>query len=40
MSRPILVIGSACFIGYHLSQRLLADGFEVIGLDAMTEVVR
>lgn len=37
MSRPILVTGSAGFIGFHLSQRLLADGFEVIGLDAMTD---
>ena len=37
MSNPILVTGSAGFIGYHLCQRLLADGFEVIGLDAMTD---
>jgi len=37
MSSPILVTGSAGFIGYHLCQRLLADGFEVIGLDAMTD---
>ena len=37
MSRPILVTGSAGFIGYHLSQRLLADGFDVIGFDAMTD---
>lgn len=32
----ILVTGSAGFIGYHLSRRLLAAGHEVIGLDAMT----
>lgn len=37
MSKPILVTGSAGFIGYHLCQRLLADGFDVIGLDAMTD---
>ena len=37
MSSPILVTGSAGFIGYHLCQRLLADGFDVIGLDAMTD---
>ena len=33
MSSNILVTGSAAFIGYHLRQRLLADGFAVIGLD-------
>ncbi|MFN9928416.1 MAG: NAD-dependent epimerase [Phenylobacterium sp.] len=29
----ILVTGSAGFIGFHLSQRLLARGLEVVGLD-------
>ena len=28
-----LVTGSAGFIGYHLSQRLVSDGFDVIGID-------
>jgi UDP-glucuronate 4-epimerase len=37
MSRPILVTGSAGFIGFHLCQRLLSEGFDVIGLDAMTD---
>ena len=37
MSRPILVTRSAVFIKYYLSQRLLAGGFEVIGLDAMSD---
>ena len=37
MSTPILVTGSAGFIGFHLCQRLLSDGFDVIGLDAMTD---
>lgn len=37
MTRRALVTGSAGFIGYHLSARLLADGWEVIGLDAMTD---
>ncbi|MGJ5019236.1 NAD-dependent epimerase [Bradyrhizobium oligotrophicum] len=30
---PILVTGAAGFIGFHLSQRLLADGRQVIGID-------
>ncbi|MEN8951148.1 MAG: GDP-mannose 4,6-dehydratase [Planktotalea arctica] len=37
MSRTILVTGSAGFIGFHLCQRLLPDGFDVIGFDAMTD---
>jgi len=32
-----LITGSAGFIGYHLSKRLLAEGFDVIGFDAMTD---
>lgn len=31
--RTALVTGSAGFIGYHVCQRLLADGFRVIGID-------
>lgn len=33
----ILITGAAGFIGYHLSQRLLGAGFDVVGLDAMTD---
>ena len=36
-TRRALVTGSSGFIGFHLSQRLLADGWEVLGLDAMTD---
>ncbi|MEY3306711.1 MAG: hypothetical protein RLZZ413_749 [Pseudomonadota bacterium] len=36
MARSALVTGSAGFIGYHLCSRLLADGWTVTGLDAMT----
>lgn len=36
MARRALVTGSAGFIGYHLTRRLLAEGWEVTGLDGMT----
>jgi UDP-glucuronate 4-epimerase len=32
----ILVTGSAGFIGFHLARRLLVDGHDVMGLDALT----
>ena len=35
-SKKILVTGSSGFIGYHLCQSLLDDGFTVIGVDGMT----
>ena len=36
-ARKILVTGAAGFIGYHLSQRLLARGDSVVGLDIMND---
>lgn len=35
--RTILVTGSAGFIGYHLSQLLLDEGFAVVGYDGLTD---
>lgn len=37
MARKAFVTGSAGFIGYHLSQRLLAEGWLVLGLDAISD---
>ncbi|MDP8205226.1 MAG: NAD-dependent epimerase [Candidatus Electryonea clarkiae] len=37
MSKRIIVTGSAGFIGYHLCQRLLKDGYTVIGIDNLTD---
>lgn len=33
----VLVTGSAGFIGFHLANRLAADGFEVVGLDSLND---
>jgi len=35
--RKVLVTGSAGFIGFHLSQLLLQEGFAVVGYDGMTD---
>ena len=35
--RKVLVTGSAGFIGFHLSQLLLQEGFAVVGFDGMTD---
>lgn len=36
MSAPILVTGAAGFIGYHVVQRLLRDGYHVVGADSFS----
>lgn len=36
-SKKILVTGAGGFIGYHLSERLLEEGYEVIGVDNLNE---
>ena len=33
----VLVTGSAGFIGFHLANRLAADGFEVVGIDSLND---
>lgn len=35
--RTALITGSSGFIGFHLSQRLLADGFRVVGIDNLSD---
>ncbi|EPX82603.1 NAD-dependent epimerase/dehydratase family protein [Salipiger mucosus] len=35
--RTALVTGSAGFIGFHLCQRLLDEGYRVVGVDALTD---
>jgi nucleoside-diphosphate-sugar epimerase len=37
MSVKVLVTGAAGFIGSHLCERLVGDGFEVVGVDCLTD---
>ncbi len=37
MKKRILVTGTAGFIGFHVANRLLADGHEVVGVDSINE---
>ena len=36
MPAPIFVTGAAGFIGFHVAQRLLRDGHQVVGIDSFT----
>ena len=37
MSKPVLVTGAAGFIGFHLSNMLAAQGYQVVGIDNMND---
>ena len=37
MDQPILITGAAGFIGFHLSRRLLENGYAVVGLDNLND---
>ena len=37
MTRKVLITGTAGFIGFHLAQLLLKEGFQVHGFDGMTD---
>jgi len=37
MSNRVLITGAAGFVGFHLSRRLIQDGFQVFGLDNLND---
>src|ERR1035437_2466013 len=36
-SRKVVITGAAGFIGFHLATELLAQGWEVVGIDSITD---
>ena len=36
-NKTVLVTGAAGFIGFHISKRLLDEGWRVVGLDCMSD---
>ena len=37
--QAVLVTGAAGFIGFHVAQRLLAQGSEIVGADSITIIM-
>lgn len=37
MNKPVLVTGAAGFIGFHLTQKLINNGFSVVGVDNLND---
>jgi len=37
IKQPVLVTGAAGFIGYFLADRLLREGYEVVGFDSLND---
>ena len=37
MNKTILITGAAGFIGFHITEKLLNNGFNVIGIDNLND---